>query len=102
MCVCVAVCVCICVHDVASVLNQRLWVRHRCRRSDAQLDEAALDATLELHAMELDVDAAKAAYLAMPLQDSVSLTGCALLMLSIKAEPRDVYWEQAQVRLCSL
>ena len=61
-----------------------------------------LDSTLQLHAVQLDPVAAMEGYLTMRLQHPLALTGCALLMLAQNASPRNVYWNQAQVRACAL
>ena len=64
--------------------------------SPEQLAKRREDA-LRLHAVELDADAAKSVYLSMPLRHPLALSGCALLMLSIATEQRELYWNQAQV-----
>ena len=54
---------------------------------------------LWLHAVALNQAGAKAQYLSIPLKHPLALASCGLFLLAQNNEPRDLWWNQAQVRV---
>ena len=68
------------------------------RSEDPSTFKNQINYALWLHAVALNPAGAKAQYLSMPLKHPLALAACGIFLLSQNNEPRDLWWNQAQVR----